>query len=654
VSFLSPLFLAGALTAAVPLILHLLKREPEPRVKFAAVRLLKNAPVEHTERRRLRELILLALRVATLVLLALAFARPFFVSGAAIGSSGVTMIALDTSYSMDAPGRFERAKQLAKERIDRAPIGDLIGVIMFADRADLVASPSPDRALARASIDEARPGTGATRYRAALSAAAQSVGDRRGTIVVVTDLQENGWDSGDRAAVPEGAKVEILDVGPMPSNLSVTSVRPLPDRVVATLHNTGPDARQAHAHLRIDDRPAGEATVTVGVNQTAEVVFPGAPKGTSASVAVDDAEGLQADNVRWAVLDGAGLPTVLVVTASGDLEHEAFYVNHALATQVGGHAKYQTVGRAVAQLATTESRAASGSEEGPLADNAVVVLLSTRGLERKGRDAITSYVRSGGGIFIAAGPDIDGEVVATVLGDDVPIRIVKQAMTESGGKSEVKPARRTLAPADLRHPVFQAFASAGATLGLVTFRDAARVDGSSCQPLARFTTGEAALIECVAGEGRALVLASDLGNRWNDFPLHATFVPFLNEAVHYLASTRARGSEYVVGDVPRGIPSTPGVHAVGEGAANGGTRMSQNPGSRSRHVAVNVDPREGDPTRISADDFQSAVTRLKDTGRVEAHGHAQQQEDRQHLWQYLLVLMVMTLAVEGFVASRTA
>src|SRR5207244_7486249 len=97
-SFLAPVFLAGAFAAAVPIILHLLKREPEPRVKFAAVKLLKNAPVELTEKRRLRELILLALRVAALVLLALAFARPFLASGAALGSDRVTIIAVDTSY----------------------------------------------------------------------------------------------------------------------------------------------------------------------------------------------------------------------------------------------------------------------------------------------------------------------------------------------------------------------------------------------------------------------------------------------------------------------------------------------------------------------------------------------------------------------------
>jgi N-terminal double-transmembrane domain len=77
--------------------------------------------VEHTDKRRLRELLLLALRITALVLLAIAFARPFFATGAAIGTTGVTIVALDTSYSLSAPGRFDRAKQLAKRPLPRRP-----------------------------------------------------------------------------------------------------------------------------------------------------------------------------------------------------------------------------------------------------------------------------------------------------------------------------------------------------------------------------------------------------------------------------------------------------------------------------------------------------------------------------------------------------
>src|SRR5881409_700614 len=153
-SFLSPLFLVASAAAAVPLVLHFLNREPDARVKFSAVKLLRHAPVEHTRKRRLRQLLLLALRVATLVLLALAFARPFFATGAAVASSGVTIVALDTSYSMSAPGRFERAKQLARAAIDRAPAGDLVGVVTFSDRAEIGVKPTSDRVLANTAISE--------------------------------------------------------------------------------------------------------------------------------------------------------------------------------------------------------------------------------------------------------------------------------------------------------------------------------------------------------------------------------------------------------------------------------------------------------------------------------------------------------------------
>jgi len=626
-SFLSPLFLAGAAAVAVPIVLHLLKREPEVRVKFAAVKLIKEAPVERTDKRRLRELVLLALRVAALLLLAVAFARPFFASGAAVGTTGVTVVALDTSYSLSAPGRFERAKQLAKEAVHRAPAGDLVGVITFADEAEIVAKPGADRTLADDAIEQASTGFGSTRYRAALSAASQHLAGRHGTVVVVTDLQEIGWDAGDRAAVPEGTTIQIADVGAMPPNLAVTAVRPLADRIVATVHNAAPRARDARVHLRIDGRPSGDATVSLGANQSAEATFAGAPRGASAAVSVDDAEGIPADNVRYAVIGGTMKPSVLVVTGSGDASRDAFYVQHALAAGTARETAFQVTLAGGADLA-------SWSED-RLTPHAAVFLLSTRGLERRGREALAAYAQHGGGVLIAAGPDVDGDVVGDVLGAGSTLKI---AAVEGA-----RPAARTLAPADVRHPVFLAFAGNPASLGLVTFQNAARIGGTGCQTLARFTTGDTAFIECPAGEGRGLILASDLNNRWNDFPLHATFVPFLHEIVRYLASARVHTVDYLIADAPAGVRRVPGIVTQTAGA-NAGV---------SRTIALNVDPRESDPARLSADEFQSAVTRLKDLNAAVTRGEAQEQEDQQHLWRYALVAMAVMLAAEGVVAART-
>ena len=148
---MSPLFLFGAVAAAVPIVLHLLKREPEPRVKFAAVALLQaRAGRTHTPRRRLRQIVLLALRVAALRAARArlcAALRPAGRGSAATRSA--TVIALDTSFSMSAPGQV-RAGAAARAR-SRGPVAgttDDVGVVTFADRAELVAPPSADRALA--------------------------------------------------------------------------------------------------------------------------------------------------------------------------------------------------------------------------------------------------------------------------------------------------------------------------------------------------------------------------------------------------------------------------------------------------------------------------------------------------------------------------
>jgi len=633
-SFLSPLFLAGAAAAAVPIVLHLLKREPETRVQFAAVKLLKKAPVEHTRRRHLRELILLALRVTALVLLALAFARPFFATGAAIGSTGVTIVALDTSYSMSAPGRFERAQQLARDAIDRAPANNLVGVVTFTDSAETTAKPDGDRVLARAAVDRAAPGFGATRYRGALSAASQNLDGRHGTIVVVTDLQESGWDAGDRVKVPANTAIEVADVGALPPNLAVTAARPLPDRIVATVHNAGPRPRDARVHLQIDGRPAGEAIVSLGANQSADATIAGAPRGTRAVVTIDDPDGIAADNARYVVLGGGSRPSVLVVTGSGDLSREAFYVQHALAAGAAGDAAFQVVGVSGAQLGSWT--------DDSVAANAAVLLLSTRGLERRGRELLAAYAQSGGGLLIAAGSEIDGDIVADVLGTGAALKVV--APTGS------RPGVHTLAPADARHPVFQPFAGTTATLGLVKFQNASRIGGSGCQTLARFTTGDPALIECPAGEGRALVIASDLDNKWSDFPVHATFVPFVHEAVRYVASARAHASDYLVGDAPAGVKRVPGFATVPEGRASNPLRA----GSAMRLIAVNVDPREADPARLTIEEFTSAVAPLKEAGSSEARVEVRQQEDRQHLWQYAMAVMALLLVAEGLLAARTA
>src|SRR5262249_15928865 len=144
------------------------------------------------------------------------------------------------------------------------------------------------------------------------------------------------------------------------------------------------------------------------------------------------------------------------------------------------------------------------------------------------------------------------------------------------------------------HPIAQAFGPRLSALGLVRFARIAGLSGSACQTLARFSTGEAALLECSVGRGRVLVLASDLDSRWNDFARHATFVPFPLESLRYAARGWAEASDRLVADLTARVLREPGIVTL-PGAAAG------------RQTAVNVDPRETTATRLSDSAFRAAL-----------------------------------------------
>ena len=181
-SFLAPVFLAGVLAVAIPIVLHLFRRRTDRVVDFPAMQMLPEAPVESDERRRLRDLLLLALRAAALVLLAVSFARPYFASGAAqlLAGAGDHRRGRPLAQSR-GPGAVGRggAPGVSGDRRRHRPT-HLVGVVAFDDRADLVVAPTVDRACGACRGGRAaRPASGGTRYASALARAAEALAQRR-------------------------------------------------------------------------------------------------------------------------------------------------------------------------------------------------------------------------------------------------------------------------------------------------------------------------------------------------------------------------------------------------------------------------------------------------------------------------------------------
>src|SRR6185437_5248516 len=112
----------GAAALALPVAIHLLTRPRPRRMPLSAIRFVRDALRERRARHRLRNFLILSLRMAAIALLALAIARPLtsvqpLVSPDAPGAAPRVVI-LDVSQSMAALShgvqQIERARPAAE------------------------------------------------------------------------------------------------------------------------------------------------------------------------------------------------------------------------------------------------------------------------------------------------------------------------------------------------------------------------------------------------------------------------------------------------------------------------------------------------------------------------------------------------------------
>lgn len=595
VSFLSPLFLLGVLAAAVPILLHLFHRKTDVVIDFPSVKLLTRAPVQHHRRRQLRELVLLALRVAALVLLAVSFARPYVAGATAPLSAPVTVVMLDSSMSLSAPGQFARAQQAAVQAVEQAPASNAVALITFADAATVLVSPTSDRGAVRAAIGGATVGSGGTRYRTALAAASEVIGARDGRVVIVTDLQQVGWEANDDGGLPDGVDVQVVAVARPAANLAVTSAARRDRVVVATVQNYGNDEATAAVKLVVAGNTVATTTATMAPMAAADVELRGTFGDTGVvQVVLDDASGYQADNTRPVALDPPPAVPIAALVADPTGATGGIYIERALSVADEGREFAVTVadGRVLSKWTVAE-----------MTRHAALVILGTRTLDRGGRELVKAYLAGGGQVLLTLGPDVDPGTLGDVIGADVGV-----------SPAPVRLPGATLVASDSRHPIFRPFLIPSGALGDVQVDQHRRLKNQDDRAvLARLSGGDAALTEQMVGKGRLLVFTSDLDNQWNRFPLHPSFVPFAIETARYLTRGRAQ-----------------------------------------RLPDVNVDAGESNPAATSVDEFMNGISRTPRADRREPISGAREVEDRQRWWQVGLLVMLVALAGEALVGRRAA
>src|SRR5262245_20604944 len=195
-SFLNPLLWLGVLGIAAPIWLHLRERPARNVVPFSTLRFLEDAPRPRNQPLRLRDLLLLALRSAALLLVVGGFAWPYWRGAAAAQITTSRVHILDNTLSRQVDGGFESDRQRLRQELAGAGAEVQDAVIELTAQPRVVAGFGDSRADALTRLDSLTPsferGSYLEAFRLAASLLDQSLGDRR-QIVVLGDGQENQW-----------------------------------------------------------------------------------------------------------------------------------------------------------------------------------------------------------------------------------------------------------------------------------------------------------------------------------------------------------------------------------------------------------------------------------------------------------------------------
>jgi hypothetical protein len=651
----APWFLAGLVALGLPVYLHLLRRhktEPKP---FGSLMFFERRTQSSVKHRRLRFYVLLALRLAMLALLALLFAQPYVSRGVAgIGGKKLVLIAVDHSFSMRQGDRLARAKAAASSAIDS--LGhDVAQVVALGSRVESLTEPVSDRAELKAAVASIAPGDGTSsfaefsRFVRGLPAAVNLPVEAH----LFSDMQQTSMPSAFAdLALADRTKLVPHVIGSAEPNWTVERVTAPREahgsekvRVQAVIagYNTQP-ARKT-ASLAVGGRIVDSKPVDVPASGRATVEFAGFDPAygfNKAAVRIEPADSLTGDDSYLFAVERTETRKVLFVR---DSRQSPTFLKAALSSAAGETYDLETV--TVAQAANIDPSRYS-----------MVILADAAPLPKDFEDRLRQFAERGGGVLAEAGP-------ATIAAGRVPVADLKvsESRYSTRGGDRFQAASRV----DGGHPAIR---DARLLEGAKVYQSA-RIDPAGARIIARLSDDSPLLVEKAIGQGKVVVIASTLDNVANDFPVHASFVPFVERLAAYLsgvagglssvavdstAPLRSEGErgtavEVLDPDGKRALDLRQATTASVFTFPREGYWEVRNASGRREMYAVNADRRESDLTRVPDEALALWSGSWSNAPGSGASGEKREPE-RISLWKWVMAALLACALAESIIADR--
>ncbi|MGC4053877.1 MAG: BatA domain-containing protein [Paludibaculum sp.] len=476
----APWFLAGFGLLSLPIYFHLLKRHRSETQHFSSLMFFEKSTEASLKHRRLDYLLLMAMRLALLALIVLAFAQPFIWRNTpAGGPSANRVVVIDDSASMGFGNRMSNAKsEASKLMAENVKVAVFDSQLRFVTPADV---PRLEVGTSRSSLGELARALRA--YQESVKAPLE--------VHLISDLQRSSMPAG-FSDLRLGGETELIlhtvadKTEPNWTVESVTAPARVRDgktvKVQATIAGFHTNAASRTVILEVNGQPAGKQTVQVPASGRAKVEFNGLdlPHGFSkCAVSLQESDGLKVDDRYLFAIERSDPQRVVFL-----------YAERSARSALSSAMHWKPPPPAPTPWRAIPAERPPISKE-PHSSWCRTPAASTHAMLKR-------YVQQGGSALVVLGP-------ANVSAGKVPIlgTLVKASRYASRGAERYQ----TLGTAD---DAYAAIAKAGRWEG-VHFYQSIDADPGQARILARLTDRTPILLEQKIGEGTVVVLASAAG-----------------------------------------------------------------------------------------------------------------------------------------------
>ena len=568
-SFLYPLFLAGIAAVALPIILHMIRRQTRKRVTFSSLMFLRTTVPRFKNRSHLENLPLLILRCIILCLLAFAFSRPFFPrddGDKQVAPARRIVLLIDTSASMRRTGMWAQAISEAQSVLKDVNPTDRVCIMSFDQSMETLIgfeqweSIESDRrtTIASEQLSNLSSGWASTNLGQALVFAAEAIEDdevndeqstgwpspqkfRTHQVVLISDLQKgSSLEAMQAYEWPEALELDvklIIAAGSTNAAMQLITSRDHPTRSAG---NELPSVRITNSSVAVverfslswaDDEPAE-------ISQRATQVY--VPAGHSVVVQVPQRNGNKAQGKLVLTGDDHDFDNDLYVAPRLTHRVNILFIGSDSTSDSEGMLYY--VQRAFRATGSIDPAVIHRSSENVTdADiEAAHLIIATDVITPGHIDSVRKYLESGQTFLLVTKSPDTAKIITALAGNEIESQEADADTYAMLNRIEFK--HPLLAP--FSEPRFGDFTK-------IHFWKHRRINidnSPGTEVLAWFDSNDPALFELHVAKGSLLVLTSGWHPSDSQLALSSKFVPLLYSVLEYSGIFASRQSQYFVGD----------------------------------------------------------------------------------------------------------